>query len=49
MTYCDLVNITKFSFLLSVTPEIAEARNVTAYQDVVSPDSHSEFSTPEEL
>lgn len=29
-----------------VTPEIAEARGVPAWQDVVSPASHSAFSTP---
>ena len=32
-----------------VTPEIAEARGVPAYQDVISPSRHSEFSTPNEL
>ena len=32
-----------------VTPEIAEARGVPEYQDVVSPSRHSEFSTPNEL
>ena len=32
-----------------VTPEIAEARGVPAYQDVISPSKHSEFSTPNEL
>ncbi|MDY6797925.1 MAG: FMN-binding glutamate synthase family protein [Pseudomonadota bacterium] len=32
-----------------VTPEIAEARGVTVGEDVVSPASHSEFSTPIEL
>ena len=32
-----------------VSPEIAEARNVPAYQDVISPHKHSEFSTPKEL
>ena len=28
-----------------VTPEIAEARGVPAYQDVISPSRHSEFSS----
>ena len=32
-----------------VSPEIAEARNVPAYKDVISPHKHSEFSTPNEL
>lgn len=32
-----------------VTPEIAETRGVTAYEDVISPHSHSAFSTPNEL
>jgi glutamate synthase domain-containing protein 2 len=32
-----------------VTPEIAEARGVNAWQDCVSPASHSAFSTPIEL
>ena len=32
-----------------VSPEIAEARNVQAYKDVISPHKHSEFSTPGEL
>ena len=32
-----------------VTPEIAEARGVPVYQDVISPSRHSEFSTPNEL
>jgi glutamate synthase domain-containing protein 2 len=32
-----------------VTPEIAETRGVPPYQDCVSPSSHSEFSTPNEL
>ena len=32
-----------------VTPEIAETRGVSAYQDCISPSSHSEFSTPNEL
>ncbi|GIS12054.1 MAG: hypothetical protein CM15mP115_12050 [Alphaproteobacteria bacterium] len=32
-----------------VTPEIAETRGVPAYQDCISPSSHSEFSTPNEL
>lgn len=32
-----------------VTPEIAEARGVAVGQDVVSPASHSSFSTPVEL
>jgi len=32
-----------------VTPEIARTRGVPPYQDVISPHSHSEFSTPEEL
>jgi len=32
-----------------VTPEIAEARGVTVGEDVVSPASHSAFSTPIEL
>ncbi len=32
-----------------VSPEIAEARNVPAYQDVISAHKHSEFSTPGEL
>lgn len=32
-----------------VTPEIAEAREVPPYKDVISPASHSAFSTPIEL
>ncbi|MGE4377561.1 MAG: FMN-binding glutamate synthase family protein [Burkholderiaceae bacterium] len=32
-----------------VTPEIAEARGVPAWQDCISPPSHSAFSTPIEL
>jgi len=32
-----------------VTPEIAETRGVPAFQDVVSPASHSAFSTPNEM
>lgn len=32
-----------------VTPEIAEARGVTPWESVVSPPSHSAFSTPAEL
>ena len=32
-----------------VTPEIAEARGVPVYRDVISPSSLSEFSTPNEL
>ena len=32
-----------------VTPEIAEARGIEPYQDCLSPNSHSEFSTPREL
>ena len=32
-----------------VTSEIAEARGVEPFQDVISPHSHSEFSTPNEL
>ena len=32
-----------------VTPEIAEARGIEPYKDCVSPNSHSEFSTPREL
>ena len=32
-----------------VTPEIAEARGVPVYRDVISPARHSEFSTPNEL
>ena len=32
-----------------VSPEIAETRNVPLYQDVISPNEHSEFSTPGEL
>ena len=32
-----------------VTPEIAEARGIEPYQDCISPNSHSEFSTPREL
>ena len=32
-----------------VSPEIAETRNVPVYEDVISPHTHSEFSTPLEL
>lgn len=32
-----------------VTPEIAEARGVTPFRDVVSPPRHSAFSTPAEM
>ena len=32
-----------------VTPEIAEARGIEPYQDCISPNCHSEFSTPREL
>ena len=32
-----------------VTPEIAEARGVAPFKDVISPHRHSEFSNPEEL
>ena len=32
-----------------VSPEIAETRNVPAFEDVISPHKHSEFSTPGEL
>ena len=32
-----------------VTPEIAEARGIEPYKDCLSPNSHSEFSTPREL
>ena len=32
-----------------VTPEIAEARGVEPFKDVISPHRHSEFSTPQEL
>ena len=32
-----------------VTPEIAEARGVEAFKDVISPHRHSEFSNPQEL
>ena len=32
-----------------VTAEISEARDVEPYKDVISPNKHSEFSTPEEL
>jgi glutamate synthase domain-containing protein 2 len=32
-----------------VTPEIADARGVKPFQDVISPNRHSEFSNPEEL
>lgn len=32
-----------------VTPEIAETRGVVPYQDVISPHSHSSFSTPNQL
>ena len=32
-----------------VTPEIAKARGVPAWQDCISPNSHSKFSTPMEL
>ena len=32
-----------------VTPEIAETRGVEAYTDVISPHSHSEFTSPFEL
>jgi glutamate synthase domain-containing protein 2 len=32
-----------------VTPEIAEARGVTAWEDCISPASHSAFSTPVEM
>ena len=32
-----------------VTPEIAEARGLTPFKDVISPHRHSEFSNPKEL
>ena len=32
-----------------VTPEIAEARGVSAWEDCVSPAAHSAFSTPMEM
>jgi glutamate synthase domain-containing protein 2 len=32
-----------------VTPEIAEARGVESFKDVISPHRHSEFSNPQEL
>ena len=32
-----------------VTPEIAETRGIEPYKDCLSPNSHSEFSTPREL
>ena len=32
-----------------VTPEIAEARGVEPFKDVISPHKHSEFSNPQEL